>query len=319
MNVSVVVCTRNRADQLGEFLQSATALIVPHGLVWELIVVDNGSTDHTARVVESFASRLPVRYVREDEAGLSNARNRGVEAAMGDYICWTDDDVSLDPEWLSAYVTAFRTWPDAAIFGGRVIPVLLPPTPAWFARAADEWPVATVVARRDFGDQPIELDARRLPFGASFAVRAANQKRHLYNPGLGVSPVHARLGEETDVMGRIMAEGGVARWVPEAKVEHVTQSSRQTVGYIYRYFRSVGDTWAFLQHTQPERNFMGANADADCRWFGAPPSVIKTIIKHGTIFALKRFVTPPRQWIADLRLLAIGMGALDYWRRERSS
>jgi hypothetical protein len=175
------------------------------------------------------------------------------------------------------------------------------------------------MAKRDFGDEPVELDLRGLPFGASFALRAAEQKRHLYNPGLGVSPVHKRLGEETDVMRRIMAEGGVARWVPASKVQHVTQSSRQTVGYIYRYFRSAGDTWAFLQHTQPDRNFMGANAEADRTWFGAPPSVIKTIVKHGVKFALKRFVAPPQHWVADLRLLGIGMGALEYWRRERSS
>jgi len=107
MFVSVVVCTRNRADQLGEFLQSAAGLTVPPGLAWELIIVDNGSSDHTAEVVESFASQIPVRCVREDKAGLSNARNRGVDEAKGDYICWTDDDVKLDPKWLSAYVAAF--------------------------------------------------------------------------------------------------------------------------------------------------------------------------------------------------------------------
>lgn len=319
MYASVVVCTRNRADQLAEFLQSAAGLSVPPGLTWELIIVDNGSSDHTAQVVESFASKIPVRCVREDRAGLSNARNRGVDEATGDYICWTDDDVMLDPEWLSAYVEAFQAHPEAAVFAGRILPVLAPPTPAWFSEIAGDWPITNVLAKRDFGETPIELDAERRPFGASYALRAAEQKRHRYNPHLGVSPNHKRVGEETDVLQRILAEGAISRWVPASKVHHITQPGRQSARYIYEYFLCAGETWAFLQHTQPERNFMGDNADERRKLLGAPISIVKTIVKHGVRYPFSRTFGSTAQWVADLRLLAIGMGAFSYWRKSRSA
>jgi len=110
VEVTAIICTRNRATQLSQVLESASHLVVPPGLSWEFIVVDNGSSDNTADVVRRYAGRLPLRIVREEIPGLSNARNRGVAEARGDYICWTDDDVRLDPNWLAAYAAALRAF-----------------------------------------------------------------------------------------------------------------------------------------------------------------------------------------------------------------
>src|SRR6185295_20067875 len=107
LDVSVIICTRDRARQLSQVLASARALTVPPGLAWELIIVDNGSSDDTSEVVDRYGQDLPIRLVREERAGLSIARNRGVAEARGRYICWTDDDVIIDRGWLSAYVSAF--------------------------------------------------------------------------------------------------------------------------------------------------------------------------------------------------------------------
>ena len=131
MHITVLICTRNRAEQLRRTLEAATAIETP-GTSWELLVIDNGSSDHTPEVVESFAERLPIRRVSEPQAGLSNARNRGVAEANGSYICWTDDDVLIDPHWLSAYAGAFAHHPEAAYFGGPIELVLEEPTPSWF-------------------------------------------------------------------------------------------------------------------------------------------------------------------------------------------
>ena len=67
--------------------------------------------DHTDAVIKAFADRLPIRREFEPERGLSHARNRAVDAAKGDYIVWTDDDVVVAPGWLAAYIEAFRRWP----------------------------------------------------------------------------------------------------------------------------------------------------------------------------------------------------------------
>lgn len=319
VRISVVVCTRNRAAQLGEFLESARSLIVPPGLAWEFIVVDNGGSDATPEVVARYTPYLPIRCIREERAGLSNARNRGVAEARGDYVCWTDDDVVLDPHWLAAYAEAFDAHPDGAVFGGRIIPKLIPPTPAWFARMLNEWPITTVLAKRDFGDQPIRLDTHHMPWGANFALRMREQRGFAYNPGLGVSPGQRRVGEETDVMRRIMEAGGEAWWVPGSRVDHLTPSSRQSARYVYEYYKGCGETWAFLQRTDPAHNFMGWNTPTDKMLFGAPLTISKGIVRYGLAYLWTRAFMPPAAWLPNLRWFGFYSGALAHWRSNETS
>lgn len=272
MDITVIICTRNRAASLARALTSATQLRVPQGVTWELIVVDNGSSDSTPAVVASFADRLPIHHVFEPVAGLSNARNRGVAEAQGALICWTDDDVELDPEWLAAYHDAARAYPDAAFFGGNVTPVLEGPTPAWFARVADAPELQGLMAARRFDPVPVQLTFAGgvLPYGANFAVRAAEQKQHRYDTSLGVSPQHRRSGEETQLILAIIAAGGGGWSVPGANVRHIIPASRQTRDYIWSYYRSLGETWALLSEQQAEPNFMGRPLESRRRLFGMP-------------------------------------------------
>ena len=131
MFVTIAICTRNRAILLKRAMDTIVALIIPDGIEWELIVVDNGSTDNTAEVIASYKDNLPIRYVFEPLAGLSNARNRAVAEAKGDYICWTDDDVLLDRAWLLKYHDAFVRFPEIVFFGGPIRPIFEGECPAW--------------------------------------------------------------------------------------------------------------------------------------------------------------------------------------------
>lgn len=261
LDVSVVICTRNRAARLKQVLASAVEMRASENLRWELLVIDNGSIDNTEGVALGFAEHLPIRVIREDNAGLSHARNRGVREARGRYICWTDDDVVIDPNWLSAYVNAFARYPEAVVFGGRIQPQLEPPTPRWFAKLADGWPLTTLLAKRDFGDKPVPFSFEKqiAPWGANFAVRAAEQRRVCYEPGLGVSPHHKRVGEEAEVIYRILQAGGVGWWVPEACVRHIIPAQRQTLRYVYDYFLASGETVAYLEATWPGLHHQSAN------------------------------------------------------------
>lgn len=263
-DVTVIICTRNRALQLASVLDSACKLIAPPGLAWEFVVVDNGSTDGTADVVTRYVDRLPIRCVREETPGLSNARNRGVEEAKGDYICWTDDDVVIEPEWLAAYAAAFKRHPEAAVFGGRVIPFLQQPTPVWFEKARYDWPLVSLQAYRDFGDEIVALTFKDglTPYGANFAIRAMEQKRHTYNPELGVSPLHKRVGEESDVIYRIFKDGGNGWWVPGSKVTHIIPPKRQSLSYLFDYSYLVGETFAYLRDKYPADNYLLATGSA---------------------------------------------------------
>jgi glycosyltransferase involved in cell wall biosynthesis len=92
-----------------------TRLRIPRGAEWEILVVNNNCNDNTDEVIASFANRLPVQRVFEATPGHSHARNRAVTEAAGDLIVWTDDDVLVDPNWLTGYAEA------------------LPPTPKWLS------------------------------------------------------------------------------------------------------------------------------------------------------------------------------------------
>ena len=261
--ITVVICTRNRATQLAVMLASLCELTVPAGLVWEICIVDNGSSDNTAEVVDRFADRLPVRCVREEEPGLSNARNRGVESAHGEYICWTDDDVELDREWLAAYSAMFDEHPEADIFGGRIIPMLQGNTPAWFAKLQHRWPLTVLMAKRDFGPDPVplDLDAGVTPWGANYAVRTSSQRRFRYDPQLGVSSNQKRLGEEAEVIFQMMRAGASGFWTPGALVHHLIPEKRQTLSYVFEYFSAAGETVAYLDATYGDSHHMSRTKD----------------------------------------------------------
>jgi glycosyltransferase involved in cell wall biosynthesis len=252
IEVSVVVCTRNRAGPLGQMLESMAAMNVPPGLAWELVVVDNGSSDGTADVAARFVSRLPIQYTREERPGLSNARNCGVRVARGRYLCWTDDDTMVDRGWLAGYVAAFRAHPEAAVFGGAIHPDLQGPTPAWFAALVERWPLNHIVARRDFGDQPLPLDPARdvLPWGANYAIRAAEQRAVAYDPNLGVSPLHRRSSEESQLIFEILNSGASGWWAPDCKVLHLFPPHRQTRRYVLEHFAAIGEAQAYLDDTR---------------------------------------------------------------------
>ena len=240
MRITVVICTRNRAESLARTLKSFVDM-APPTCSWDMLVVDNGSSDDTGKVIASFADRLPIRGHVEPKAGLSNARNCAVAVAQGDYMAWTDDDVLVDRQWLIAYQEAFARWPDAALFAGRIQPVLEEPCVPWFRDNLAL--VGGALALRDFGDEPLPLQvAGYLPWGANFAVRTREQRQFLYDPELGVAPGRRRLGEETAVFNAMLQAGCKGYWVPDSRVRHLIGKDRQTIRYLRNYYAAVGET-----------------------------------------------------------------------------
>ena len=120
MVVSVIISTRNRAAQLARCLGYID--LIRSDTHWELIVVDNGSTDGTADVLGEFArrARFPVRGVSEPVAGLSHARNAGVRAAQGEIVVFTDDDCYVRPDFIDQYRKVFGD-PALGFAGGRIL------------------------------------------------------------------------------------------------------------------------------------------------------------------------------------------------------
>jgi len=239
IEITVAICTWNRSQLLEQTLERmADALVVPPDLEWEIVVIDNGSTDATPRVIDRFRGRLPLRSAEEPERGLSRARNRAIAEAKGRHIVWTDDDVLVEPGWLAAYREAFRRHPEASVFGGVIEPWSAGEMPAWL-RAA--WPeFRSAYAARDLGPAEIRLTPSILPYGANMAVRAEEQRQYLFDAELGHRGAGRLGGEETAVLRSILAGGGEGWWVPGARLRHFIPAERQSLGYLRAFYHGRG-------------------------------------------------------------------------------
>jgi hypothetical protein len=243
-----------------------------------------------------------------------------VAEAGGRYICWTDDDVVLDSGWLAAYWAAFKRHPDAAIFAGRIEPILQAPTPPWFEKLRREWPVSIVLAARDFGEEPCKLDFPTgvIPFGANFAIKTSEQRKVAYEPGLGVSPNHRRVGEEAEAIFRLMSRGAVGWWVPAAKVGHIITTRRQSWDYIYDYAQSHGETLAYMEQAWPGAHHLASSRDRS-RISAAPAALWLRAALYRTASRVARWGGSDRRAAQLLATAGLFAGANRFASRARNS
>jgi hypothetical protein len=118
LGITVGIITRNRAADLEEALQSLTGL---SRRPEEVVVVDNGSTDASRAVIESFADRLPIRFAFLGEPSIPGARNLVLATATREVVAFTDDDCAVDPGWLTAVERGFMRAANVGIVGGCVL------------------------------------------------------------------------------------------------------------------------------------------------------------------------------------------------------
>jgi glycosyltransferase involved in cell wall biosynthesis len=278
-------------------LEQFCKLHVPAGLTWEVLVVDNGSTDETPGVLEEFRSRLPLRPLRLDTPGKSNALNHATAHASGEYLLWTDDDVLVDGEWVSAYVSAFRRWPDASFFGGPVEPWFDGTPPAWLA---DHWQrVGNVFAVRQFGETAFAFDAERIPYGANFAIKTSVQREYPYDPSLGPRPGSEVRGEETAIIRRMLDAGHTGWWVPGARVQHFVPRHRQSLSYLRHFFVGQGEVQSRLF----------GRGDVP-RLFGRPRWLLRRALAAEARYRWSRATASPEVWLDRLIEAATAWGHL---------
>jgi glycosyltransferase involved in cell wall biosynthesis len=120
--ISVIICTHNRALSLKHTLQSIMEMTVPESLRWELLIIDNNSTDDTWNISQEFikTSALEMKYFLEKNQGLANARNRGIREAHGQIIAFTDDDCIVDRLWMASIRKEFSLDSSISVVCGRV-------------------------------------------------------------------------------------------------------------------------------------------------------------------------------------------------------
>lgn len=243
---AVVVCTRDRPEQLRRCLESVRALLRPPE---ELVVVDNGSTsDATGLVAQEYGAT----YVREGCRGLSRARDAGIRATTSDVVAFTDDDVRVHPQWLGRLLAGF-TAPEVMAVTGLVLPESLD------TRAQQDFEdlvggFGQGFRAKDFGQEWLLRHRRRTPHvwklgaGASVAFRrAAFDRVGGFDPRLGAGA--AGCSEDSEIWYRLLAGGWRCRYEPAAVVHHTHRDTaarlrEQSRAYLRGHVAALAVQWA---------------------------------------------------------------------------
>ncbi len=238
--VSVIVCTHNRADLLPVVIGQLRAQEYLAD-AFEIIVVDNCSTDRTPQVVEDLVteSGVPVRYVAESRSGVDFARNRGAEVAFYPCLAYLDDDCSVEPDWLSHLVRGFDLHDDVAVVGGRVVLDWdEQEKPAWLGPELEGW----LAAYGHSGTQPQLLETKARVIECNMALKVEAWKAA--GGFLGMQQFgsqHMAAAEVLFPLVQIQRNGGRVAYVPDAVVHH--HVGRRTREWMLRraYWQGVSD------------------------------------------------------------------------------
>jgi glycosyltransferase involved in cell wall biosynthesis len=228
LKTSIIICTRNRCARLQLMLASIAEAEAPPGMELELVVVNDGSTDDTNAVVNTFAAKAPFRVslVQQEGRGLAAARNRGLREAGGDLLLFLDDDCVVSREYLCEAVARFAADDRLVLRGGRVL----------LGDPAD----APITIRTSLKKE--RLLSRRDPagfvLGANMAMtRAVADRIGPFDERFGAGGL-LRAAEDTDYLVRAQVAGIAVEYVPDMIVYH--HHGRRTPEAVLGVYRNYG-------------------------------------------------------------------------------
>jgi len=288
LDATVLIATYNRAALLDRTLASVRDLRVAPGRTWDVIVVDNNSTDDTRAVVERQAQSFPVTltYLFESRQGRSSALNAGIAASRGTVIAMTDDDVLVDPGWLEAACDGLLRPDEPAIAyaGGPVAPLWESPPPRWLDLSrGDLW---GTIAIQDHGRDPFVYEHRKkVPLGANMAVhRSLFDAVGGFRADLGRTSSKRVLGQEVpELLARARAAGLRGLYIPAMRVDHHIPAARLTRGYFRRWWFGKGASRATLERDRPVTE-LGVNLRTAPHVFGVPRYMFRCALDDLTAF-----------------------------------
>jgi glycosyltransferase involved in cell wall biosynthesis len=251
--ISVIIPTRNRSLLLEKVLKSLLGQTLSSD-EFEVMVIDNGSTDTTRDVVEAAIPLLPnLRYVYEPHPGLHAGRHRGFQEAQGDILIYADDDIEAFPTWLTTIKTCFMKQ-DVAMVGGKNLPKFETPPPDWLLSM---WEPNTSGERvlgylsiLDLGDAPKAISPYFI-FGCNFAIRRSvlEAAGGFHPDGMPQELIRYRGDGESYVSHYVQTKGYQAFYHPQASVYHWVSASRMTSEYFCRraYNQGISDSYTHLR------------------------------------------------------------------------
>jgi len=250
--LSVVIPTRNRANLLAKALKSLESQTMDGG-DYEIIVVDNGSSDNTKEVCkESSRSLGNLRYIHEPRPGLHMGRHAGLREAQGEILVYGDDDIVVSPTWLEAVKESFEM-PDVGLVGGRILPSFEVHPPTWIEELWVYTPWGKALGQYsilDFGQKIKEIS----PFyvwGCNFSVKKDLLfKIGGFHPdGMPLSKLRYRGDGETAISRVIENLGLKTLYHPNAAIEHWVSKERMTFDYLRHrsYIQGISDSYTQIR------------------------------------------------------------------------
>ena len=250
--VSVIIPTFNRSKQLGRAIRSVLrqdTVDVPY----ELIVVDNNSTDDTKELVYAVsACHEHIHYVFERRQGNSYARNAGIQNVRSEILAFLDDDIVVTQNWLRVLITTFSHHPDLAFIGGRVLPIWEREPPGWLTQ--QHWaPLALLDHGPDelsiAGDAPLGLLTANIAFRRNLFDEIG-----LFSPAL--QRVRNGIGsmEDHELLLRACRHGKKGLYVPALTVRAPVENERLTKAYHQRWHTGHGRFYAIMRDPEWERS-----------------------------------------------------------------
>lgn len=283
LRLTLLIPTFNRSRELLRALRSVAEQRLDPAL-WECVIVDNNSTDDTADAVARFAEEHPtlqIRRVVEPKAGVSHARNRGLQEARTELIASIDDDERINPDFLAAYLRFFDTHPEANIAGGKIIAEYPSGRPAWMSR----WTERPIANPMDYGEEIRPFPKGALPGGGNMAFRRSVALRYGFDTQLGRVGGKLIGGEENDFFLRLVASGETLWYVPDAVMWHIIPEEKLTTEYLDRLSYHIG----ISQRRRARRD-------------GKLPGALVAECAKWVVTLMLVFTLSPRQWVRVVRM-----------------
>ena len=236
---SVIFCTYNREKYIYNALKSiAEQNFPPHA--YEIVLIDNKSTDSTEKICQLFQADYPsvdFRYFMETNQGLSYARNRGIEESKGEILIFVDDDATVFDQYLQSIDTFFRKHPEAVAAGGPIVPVYEVDKPRWLSHYTEQLIGGALYE----GTQEKPFQNGKYPGGGNSAFRkSVFQKYGLFNVDLGRKGKGLIGAEEKDLYDRLTKGSEVFYYLPQMGIHHYIPAKKLTPKHFTELTYSIG-------------------------------------------------------------------------------
>ena len=235
--ISIIICTYNRDKYIYQCLSKIAQNKTQYD--WEIILVNNNSTDNTYNECEHFVNDYSPKnynYFVETQQGLSYARNRGIKESHGDWLVFLDDDSMIENDYIETLGNFLQQYPDAYAFGGQITPFFEEEPPKWLSK----WSLGFVSAI-DMGKEVKLFPSGKYPIGANMGIsRKAINQIGLFNTSLGRTKELLLGGEEKDIFLRIHNLKKPIYYFPNICVKHCIPPKRTTKEFIKKLGYGVG-------------------------------------------------------------------------------